>query len=161
MQSPYLLSFHRSARLVFVMICWYGCLSHRLDRQRLLPYLLSFRRKGQTYPAWLANRKYQSNLLGPTSISVCAFTSTEPCTYLLPPYSHSSLHYQKRQLSLLPVVMGPHQITLAMFKKSQVKQTHMLQRWSTAFVKHQKGACLEVKVNVHFHSEISEGPKER
>lgn len=49
-----------------------------------------------------------------------------------------------------------------MFKKSQVKQTHMLlQRWTTAFVKHQKGACLEVKVNVHFHSEIAERPKER
>lgn len=40
-------------------------------------------------------------------------------------------------------------------KKYTVKQAHMLlQRRATDFVRRQKGASLEEKVNVHFHSEL-------
>lgn len=154
MQSPYLLSFHPSSSIV-LRIWWHICLSHGLYRQELLPYLLSFRRKGgQIYPAWFANRKYWSHLLDPTLVPVCAFY-LRWALHLLPPYSRPSLHYQKRQLILSPVVMGPQQITWVMFKKYKAKQTHVsLQRWAIAFVKQQKGASREVKANVHFHSEV-------
>lgn len=63
--------------IAFVVVCWPICLSHSLYGQGLLPYLLNFRSKSQTYAAWFVNRKYQSNLLGPTLVSARA-TSTEP-----------------------------------------------------------------------------------
>lgn len=78
LRSPWLLGFHHSSStfhthcIVFVMNSWHLCPPHGLYRQGFLPYLNS-RRKGQAYPAGLANRKHQSHILGPSLVFVCAF----------------------------------------------------------------------------------------